>query len=229
MTAALKVNWEAIRRQFEAGIPVPQLARAHRIRAGTIRVRVHRERWQVQLMPEDTTDAVAMPIEPHKPSRQQPGGIACRLAEGRIVLAALPPERRDAVMRDILTRYAEGDTLDRLATDHGVSRATVYNWLLGGGADLSHADLVTMALTARVERADRALEVARDALDIQRAREQARYARMDLERRRPAIYGQQHRLTVEHDLGDLGERLRRARERVIEEDSTPPALPAEPA
>ena len=144
MTAKLKVAWGAIRRQFEAGIPVPQLASAHHIHAGTIRVRVHREGWQVQPMPEGNADAAATLTGQDKPSRQQPGGIACRLAEGRIVLAALPPERRDAVMRDILTRYAEGETLDRLAFDHGVSRATVYNWLLGGSADTSHSELVTM-------------------------------------------------------------------------------------
>lgn len=212
MTAKLKVDWNAIRRQFEAGIPIPQLASAYRIRAGTIRVRVHREGWQIQPMPERNIDATAMP-SPDKANRYQPGGIACRLSEGRIVLAALPPERRDAVMRDILTRYSEGETLDRLASDHRVSRATVYNWLLGGSVDVSHAELVTLALTARVERADRALEEARDALDVSRARERARFSRMDLERRRPNLYGP--RTTTALDIGDgLADALARVRDRV---------------
>jgi hypothetical protein len=41
----------------------------------------------------------------------------------------------------------------------------------------------------------------------------ARFARMDFERRRPHLYGQRAHVTV-NAVGDLGERLRRARERV---------------
>lgn len=42
--------------------------------------------------------------------------------EGYVVLSALPAERRQAVMVDILSRYANGDNLDALADEHGVSR-----------------------------------------------------------------------------------------------------------
>jgi hypothetical protein len=105
-----------------------------------------------------------------------------------------------------------------LAAETGVHRATLYRWMLAHeGPD--YGELITAALVRRISEADRALEEARDPCDIARAREQARFARMDFERRRPHLYGQQTRVTVEH-VGDLGDRLRRSRERVIEGERT---------
>lgn len=59
------------------------------------------------------------------------------------------------------------------------------------------------------------MQGASDALSLARAREQLRSAQWDLERVFSRIFGPKQELTIELT-GDLGERLRRARERVIE-------------
>ena len=53
----------------------------------------------------------------------------------------------------------------------------------------THPDLVTTCLTNRIADADERLENASSSCTVARAREQARFARMDLERRRPRLYG----------------------------------------
>lgn len=55
-----------------------------------------------------------------------------------------------------------------------------------------YQEMVTEMLVARVSDADDELEAARnsgDAVRVSAAREVCRFARMDLERRRPALYG----------------------------------------
>jgi len=213
MTQALEVDWIAIRNQYETGIPTGRLEQVHGIRANTIRVRAHREGWKVRDIPQTEAPPMDIPVEKVTPRAARAGGANRQLAEGFVVLSALPPERRQAVMVDILSRYANGDNLDMLADEHGVSRATIYLWLLGGTVDSTHAELVTAALTSRAMRADRALDEAKTAIDVARAREQARFARLDLERRRPAIYGQQSKLV--HEVGpQLAERLLASQQRV---------------
>ena len=58
-------------------------------------------------------------------------------------------------------------------------------------------------------------EVAADAVSLACARERLKAAQWDLERVCNRIYGQKTQVTIEH-VGDLGERLRKARERVID-------------
>ena len=90
---------------------------------------------------------------------------------------------------EIVRRYAAGESVQALAAEVGGHRATLYRWMLAGTGDKEYADLVTHCLVQRVADADAALAAAREACDIARAREQARFARMDLERRRPQLYG----------------------------------------
>ena len=90
---------------------------------------------------------------------------------------------------EVVERYAAGESIQEIAKDGRVSRRTVYRWLLAGLGDEKYAELVTECLVARVADADEMLEAADDVLKVQKARETARFARMDLERRRPALYG----------------------------------------
>ena len=124
-----------------------------------------------------------------------------------------------------LKDYAEGATLEQLAEQHGVSKQAVYSWLLGELGGEQHSALVTRALTARIARADGLIESADNPLDLQRGRELSRNFRLDLERRRASLYGQKQEVTVTHNT-DLGERLRRARERVIEGEKVIESTPA---
>jgi hypothetical protein len=59
------------------------------------------------------------------------------------------------------------------------------------------------------------LEEAPDALSLARAREKVRSAQWELERLLRRLYGQDREINVNVNL-DLGDRLRRARERVID-------------
>jgi transcriptional regulator with XRE-family HTH domain len=115
---------------------------------------------------------------------------------------------------EIVRRYANGESMQTLAAEHGVNRTTIYRWMLSEQGD-KHAETVTQVLINRVAEADHRLEVAEDVCNIARAREMARFARMDLERRRPTLYGQRQQIT--HDIGpDLGNMLRDARKRVAD-------------
>jgi hypothetical protein len=85
----------------------------------------------------------------------------------------------------------------------------------------------------RLEQAEIEIRAADDPLTLARAREVFRAVAWRCEREFPARWGQSHHLTVEN-VGDLGEKLRRSRERVIEGETVaqipnaallPPATP----
>lgn len=112
----------------------------------------------------------------------------------------------------ILERIQAGEGLRAIALSLGVSNVGLRAWLLRTEGEQYH-EVVTCALAQRVAEADEMLEAAEDVVSIARAREIARYSRMDFERRRPALYGQQTKVT--HDIApDLADRLRQARSRV---------------
>ena len=94
------------------------------------------------------------------------------------------------IIRGALTDYAGGATLQQLGDRYGVDRAAIYAWTLGNLAPPEHEELVRRALTARIARSDHMLETAPEPVNVTRGREMARFARMDYERLRPAIYGQ---------------------------------------
>lgn len=133
-------------------------------------------------------------------------------------LAMIDPE-------PILQRINRGDSLRTIAADLNVSNVGLRAWLLREDAE-RYAEVVTAALTQRVAEADDRLEDAEDAVSIARAREMARFARMDLERRRPALYGQ--RTQVTHEVGpDLGEVLMKAQQRVAQRTHAAALTPPE--
>lgn len=121
---------------------------------------------------------------------------------------------------DMLRR---GLSLRDVANSLGVSRQAIHAWMLREGGEQYH-EVITMALTQRVADADVALDESRDAIDIARAREQARFARMDLERRRPNLYGQ--RTQVTHEAGpQLSSMLLSAQRRVVSAQNAPQHAP----
>lgn len=88
-----------------------------------------------------------------------------------------------------LQAYCDGATLKQIGQQYGVTRQAVYGWLLGELGGEQHSALVTRSLTARIAKGDETLDSADNALDLARGREQARNARLDLERRRAHLYG----------------------------------------
>jgi hypothetical protein len=98
---------------------------------------------------------------------------------------------------DLIARYAAGEALQALASEAHIHRVTLYRWMLTALGDQGHHDLVTECLVHRIADADHNLAVASDMCNVTRAREQAKFARMDLERRRPHLYGPRHAISSE--------------------------------
>lgn len=89
---------------------------------------------------------------------------------------------------EYVQRYLAGESILTIAPDYGVVARTIYRWIMSEMGD-EYPDLVTHVLVARIADADMQLAAADDQCQVARAREQARFARMDLERRRPSLYG----------------------------------------
>ena len=70
-----------------------------------------------------------------------------------------------------------------------------------------------VGVESRMELRERELEAAEDSVSVARARELLSHSRWRAEREFPDRWGQRNQLKVEH-VGDLGERLRRAQQRV---------------
>lgn len=127
--------------------------------------------------------------------------------------------RDDAqLVQSVVSSYQLGESPQDIAARHGISTRSVYH-LMMAGAGPEYDGMITSMLVSRIAEADEMLRDAADPVQIARAREMARYARMDYERRRPALYGQrtQVEMTVKTDLAD---KLRAAKARVIDSTST---------
>lgn len=116
---------------------------------------------------------------------------------------------------DILARYMTDETTYDIASDYGVTRQALSAYLLKHAEEEWKEAQVARAI-ARKEKAEDALDTAEDPLQLARARELLKSAQWDLERVCRRIYGQDHNLNINLTVSDLGERLRRARERVID-------------
>lgn len=117
--------------------------------------------------------------------------------------------------KQILLRYLTDESTEIIAKDYGVTRQALGQYLLRHAEEDWKEAQVARAI-ARKEKAEDAMEVAEDPLALAKARELLKAAQWDLERVCKRIYGQDHNLNLNVTIGDLGDRLRRARERVIE-------------
>lgn len=114
---------------------------------------------------------------------------------------------------EILERVAKGEYLQSIAHSLGLKgKGKVLSDYLANDPDYILAR--ESGLEARLEARERELECAEPEY-VPRARELLSHARWRAEREAPHRWGQHNRLTVEHS-GDLGDRLRRAKERVID-------------
>jgi hypothetical protein len=128
-------------------------------------------------------------------------------------LKALSEERRAQIADEVLARYLHGEQVAAMAPEFNTSDVTLYALLLRDHEQEWKDAQIARAL-ARLEKNQTAIEFAADPLSLARARELVRSAQWELERILSRIFGQKSEVTVIQ--GDLGERLRRARERVIE-------------
>ncbi len=89
---------------------------------------------------------------------------------------------------DIIQRYLNGESIQELAKDSRTHTRTLYRWMLTDCGP-QYDSIITECLTNRIADADELLDSATDSCQIARAREIAKFARMDFERRRPKLYG----------------------------------------
>jgi predicted DNA-binding protein YlxM (UPF0122 family) len=118
----------------------------------------------------------------------------------------------------VIRRYLEDQTTAEIAKEIGVHRSGLHQWLLRNCEEHWREAQIARALSALEEHKDN-LRVANDALSLARAREGLRAAQWELERLFGRLYGAKQEVTIT-DKTDLGERLRRARERVIDGESS---------
>ena len=125
------------------------------------------------------------------------------------------PEKRRAAILDALDSLPAGEPTDQIAARHSIPGPTLRAWLISDdtinqGANAARKVFLSHELSLRANQIDEAT----DPLSLARAREAFRAWSWIAERRESQMFGQkqEHTLTVI----DLGDRLRRARERVIE-------------
>lgn len=132
-----------------------------------------------------------------------------------------PPAIADGLQgqdpRTILLRYLSDETTLTIANDYGVTRQALGQYLLRHAEEDWKQAQVARAI-ARKEKAEDDLQTARDPLELAKARELLKSAQWDLERVCKRIYGQDYNVNLNVSL-DLGDRLRRARERTIEAEA----------
>jgi hypothetical protein len=126
-----------------------------------------------------------------------------------------PPGTRDKVTAASYTLLASGRTTDEIGAQFNVPGSTVRFWLLN---DPQAEEARLSMIEHELARTGEQLRVADEPLSLARAREEARYWMWIAERRISRLYGQKQELTVTLKDG-WAERLRRARERVIENGS----------
>lgn len=146
--------------------------------------------------------------------------------KSRAVIAGIEPGRKlttkgplaNVDLAAVLTRYLSDETTYEIAKSLGVTRQALSHHLLKNAEEQWKEAQVARAI-ARKEKAEDAMDAAQDPLALAKARELLKSAQWDLERTCRRIYGQHNPEVNLNVTVDLGERLRRARERTI--DVTP--------
>jgi uncharacterized membrane protein YccC len=116
---------------------------------------------------------------------------------------------------EIINKLASGKFLRDIAAKYKVTPAAISQYL---SKDPEYVAAREEGIGQQLDKWQKEIETAGDALKLARAREAFRATAWRAEREFPGRWAQRNHVTVEH-VGDLAERLRRARERVIDADS----------
>lgn len=113
----------------------------------------------------------------------------------------------------LVARFLAGETIRKMAKQYGVSRIAMYQFLLRNVPEEWVEAQRARAYAVKEDGEDR-IEKAKNPLQLQKGKEQASGGRWDLERLWRKVYGRDNP-EINININDLGDRLRRARERVI--------------
>ena len=124
--------------------------------------------------------------------------------------------------KGLLALYASGHRVRELAAQYGVQPITIYQFFLRNIPEDWQAAQKARALAMK-EGGEDGLDDAKDPLDVAIAREKLRAGQWDLERVDRSNYGRDE-TNININVFDLGDRLRRAKERtqVIEHQESAP-------
>lgn len=109
------------------------------------------------------------------------------------------PAKTPPPLPDIIQRYLNGESIQELAQGNRIHTRTLYRWMLTD-AGPEYDSIITNCLTNRIADADELLDSATDSCQIARAREIAKFARMDFERRRPKLYGPKQEINTDNKI-----------------------------
>ncbi len=112
------------------------------------------------------------------------------------------------LLPQIISRYIAGESMQTLAAECRVHRHTIYNWIFSGVGDQQYERIVTEAMINRIAEADQELDDSDTLFAIARAREKMRFTRMDLERRRPKLYGPKQEMSSDSRITVIVQRER---------------------
>ena len=112
---------------------------------------------------------------------------------------------------EILEQVRAGYILREIAPQYGVSPQAIHKQLRN---DPEYRAALPVQANSMIEESKEATWGAREQIDIARAREMSRFAFRYAEAVDPGTWAPHSHVTVKHT-SDLGERLRRAKERVI--------------
>lgn len=156
------------------------------------------------------------------PESPSPQGIAQSASSGvgeslTVTTTSLPYHKLTGIDLDaVIDRVAGGEYVAHIATEYGCTPAALYMRL---AHHPGYQQAKALGIEMRLDRGLIEIEAAGDDLMVARAREVLlRRLEWRAEREHPDRWGQRQTI-VHEDVSDLGERLRRARGRVI--DATP--------
>lgn len=109
------------------------------------------------------------------------------------------PVKTPPPLPDIIQRYLNGESMQDIAKDSRTASRTLYRWMLTD-AGPEYDSIITNCLTNRIADADELLDNAQDSCQVARAREIAKFARMDFERRRPKLYGPKQEINTDNKI-----------------------------
>ena len=147
-----------------------------------------------------------------RPRKKTPAPMQHRPGTGRF--APKLPENLDDTA--IFERIAAGERPSDIAKSLGVTPAALYIRYRGNAA---YQQARYAGTGVRIDCAEAELEAAPDPLSLARAREVHRAVAWRASVEHPDAWGDKRHVTVELT-GDLGDKLRRAKERVIEGESS---------
>ena len=106
----------------------------------------------------------------------------------------------------LIQRYLNGESMLQLSKETGTASRTLYRWMLSESGP-EYDSIITECLINRIADADDELGQAQDNCQVARAREIAKFARMDFERRRPKLYGPKQELEIDNKVTVVINRL----------------------